>query len=240
MSESMATYNNFDTYISENHNENLKESFKYLGKLLEEQIQDDQISALDVGCATGALIEYLGNKNPLWRFTGVDISSELLNKAQQRMPMHKWIEGSALTLPKEFDHKFDVSLCVGVLGIFDEQDAKILIEQLIRSTKKGGVIYIFAQFNDFDVDVQVTHRKYGNQGLGGWEKGWNIYSVRTINEWFGQKVANVNFVKFEMPFDIEPKDDPVRTWTIQDNDGKRMTTNGLKLLVDLQFLEIIV
>lgn len=238
MSETHPTYKNFDTYISENHNENVKESFKYLAEKLDQQVQTEQVSVLDVGCATGALVEYLGKKKPLWNFTGVDVSAELLNKARERMPSYEWVEGSALSLPKEFSHKFDVSLCIGVLGIFDEENAKIVIEQLISATRKGGVIYILAQFNDFDVDVQVTHRKYGDKGIGAWEKGWNIYSVRTINEWFQKKVANVNFVKFEMPFDIEQKDDPVRTWTIQDHEGKRMTTNGLKLLVDLQFLEI--
>ena len=133
---------------------------------------------------------------------------------------------------------FDVSLFIGTLGIFDEQDAKQAVNELLRCSKPGGRIYMFAQFNDFDADVLITHRKARDGKMGEWEKGWNIYSVKTIRDWLGEREVNVT--DFSMPFDLPRKDDLVRTWTMRDEQGNIHLTNGLKLLVDLKFIEIIV
>lgn len=53
------------------------------------------------------------------------------------------------------------------------------------------------------------------------------------------KPVNYSFRVFEMPFDIEPReDDPIRTWTISE-DGHRRLRNGLSMTVDLSILTIV-
>jgi hypothetical protein len=102
-------------------------------------------------------------------------------------------------------------------------------------------VYILSQFNEYDVDVHVTHRKYrDDNSIGDWEKGWNIFSKRTVMKWLDRDFSSVNFIDFSMSFDLPAKDDPVRTWTIRDNQERIRLTNGLKLLVDLKFIEILV
>ena len=42
-----------------------------------------------------------------------------------------------------------------------------------------------------------------------------------------------------MPFDLPPHaDDPVRTWTFLDSDGRRYTMNGISLIANREILEI--
>lgn len=83
----------------------------------------------------------------------------------------------------------------------------------------------------------VKHRLVG---WDGWGKAWNIYSYWTVGDWIKGRVKSQRFIDFSMPFDLHPQDNPIRTWTIDMADGNRRLTNGLKLLVDLRFLEIVV
>jgi ubiquinone/menaquinone biosynthesis C-methylase UbiE len=235
----MAQYKNFDTYISQDHHLNVKESFKKISEIASLNDKgNDTLQVLDVGCATGALIGYLKDCNPKWKYTGIDISSKLLDVAREKMPDCKWVEGSGLDISSKFNKKFDLVVCFGVLGIFDEGDAIKLFDNLLKSVKPGGQIILFSQFNEMDVDTQINHRKYNKSGENyGWEKGWNNYSIKTVKGWLYGRVESVEFIDFDMPVDLEPQDDLVRSWTIEIN-NKRQLTNGLKLLIDLKFLKI--
>ncbi len=192
---------------------------------------------MDVGCATGALVGYLKGCYPKWKYTGIDISAELLNVAKKKLPSCEWIQGSAINISKEFENSFDLIVCFGVLGIFNESDAIKLFDNLLRCIRPGGQIILFSQFNEMDVDTQISHRKYDKNGHdNGWESGWNNYSVKTITKWLNSRVSKMEFVDFVMPYDIEAKNDLVRSWTVQ-VDQQRRLTNGLKLLIDLKFFK---
>ena len=78
-----------------------------------------------------------------------------------------------------------------------EIEAIKLFDELIRSTKPGGEIIVFSQFNEMHADTQITHRKYNQNGEhNGWEKGFNNYSQKTIHNWLNSKVKNVEFIAF--------------------------------------------
>jgi ubiquinone/menaquinone biosynthesis C-methylase UbiE len=235
----VAEYKNFNTYTSEDHHANVKESFKNLRELI--SIPSNKKSkVLDVGCATGALIGYLKSHHPDWQYTGIDISDDLLDIARQKISGVDWIQGSATNMPGKFKGQYSLITCFGVLGIFDEDDAIKLFDELLRCVEPGGEIILFSQFNEMDADTQITHRKYDKHGKdNGWEKGWNNYSMRTVKKWLKDRVSRVEFIDFSMPIDLDPKDDLVRSWTIK-IDQQRRLTNGLKLLIDLKFLKITV
>lgn len=232
----MVKYKNFNTYTLEDHHANVKESFKKLRELISSK--HDEKKVLDVGCATGALIGYLKSCSPDWKYTGIDISDDLLDVAKEKISGVNWIQGSAIDMPAEFENQYDLITCFGVLGIFDEGDAIKMFNELTRCTIPGGEIIVFSQFNEMDADTQITHRKYDENGVDrGWEKGWNNYSMKTVKKWLEGRVSRVEFINFSMPIDIEPKDDLVRSWTVK-VDQQRRLTNGLKLLIDLKFLKI--
>ena len=86
----------------------------------------------------------------------------------------------------------------------------------------------------------VSHRKYGDRDRpGDWERGWNIYSERTVRGWMRDNTSELRFHPFVPDVDLPPREDPVRTWTFRDEHGQRLLTNGLRLLVGLQFLEMV-
>jgi ubiquinone/menaquinone biosynthesis C-methylase UbiE len=233
----MGNYKNFDTYISQDHHKDIKESFKKIDKLISNSLEKKK-NVLDVGCASGALISFLKSCHSEWEYTGIDISKDLLNIARKKLPDVNWIEGSGINMPDFFTEQFDLVTCIGVLGIFDEIEARKLFDELIRSTKPGGEIIVFSQFNEMNVDTQITHRKYNkNDEHRGWEKGFNNYSQKTIHNWLDTKVESVEFINFSLPLDLEQKEDLVRSWTIDIN-KKRRLTNGLKLIIDLEFLKL--
>jgi ubiquinone/menaquinone biosynthesis C-methylase UbiE len=232
----MAEYKNFNTYLESDCHANVKESFKKLKSLISNPLTVK--NTLDVGCATGAWIGYLKNNYPDCLYTGIDISDNLLAIARKKIPGADFIQGSATNLPNEFEGKYDLITCIGVLGIFDEDDAKTVFNELLRCIKPGGQIIFFNQFNEIDVDTQIIHRKYNSHGEdNGWERGWNNYSMLTIKKWLKNRVIKLEFVDFFMPMDLSPKVDPVRSWSIL-IDNKRRLTNGLKLIIDLKFLII--
>ena len=233
-------YKNIGTYLKEDHHSNTKESFKQLAAIIGESLNpEEEASILDVGCATGAWLSYISQQYPKLRCTGIDIFDELLTNAQNALPSAQFTHCSATDIASQFNKEFDISTGLGLLGIFDEEDAKAVLDGMIAATKKGGKVYFLSPFNDYHVDMIIKHRKYTDKNDNtDWEKGWNIYSKSTLENWLEGKVSQFRFIDFKMPFDLEPKEDPIRTWTIPNSDGSRQLTNGLKLLVDLSFLEI--
>lgn len=242
---SKAQYQGFDTYIKQDHHSYVKENFKVLGDLLAKKMAAGELpesaTVLDVGCATGALIGYLSRRFPTCAFEGIDISEELIRMAREKSPGIKFEVGGVDRLSGEGSKKFDVVLCIGVLGIFDEEEAKNAMGLLVDSVRPGGVLYVFSQFNEIDIDVMIRHRRVGPEvQWADWGTGWNNYSYRTVRQWLAGRARSLRFLNFSMPFPLERQDNPVRTWSIEMADGSLKLTNGLKLLVELRFLEVVV
>ena len=234
-------YRNFRTYLDEDHHRRPKEMFVRVGDLLAERapMLPENPRVLDVGCATGALIAYLRGRFPAIAFTGIDISESLIEVAREKVRGAEFLVMSALDLPDSQLAPFDVVLCVGVLGVFGDEQARRCVEGVVASTKAGAVAYILSNFNSDDVDVLVSYRTRDGEAMTSWNGGWNIYSKFTVQQWCMGRAKTVRFIDFEMPFAIEKRDNPVRTWTFPAA-GRLRLTNGLKLLVDLSFAEIAV
>ncbi|WP_417845211.1 class I SAM-dependent methyltransferase [Thalassospira povalilytica] len=234
-----AKYKNFKTYLEENQNERPKEIFVQLADLLQHKLDaDKQLNVLDVGCATGALVQYLKQRFNHWSLFGEDISHDLISEAKVRVTDASFSVGSVLEEAGNSETPYNVIVCTGVLGIFDEAEARQMVTNLVNRLAPRGVLVLVANFNDFDVDVQITHRKTIDDKQGDWEKGWNIFSKSTLNEWVSDLNCEAEFKDFSLPFDLERnKKDPVRTWSVEVNSEKRLT-NGLKILVDLGFMVV--
>ena len=137
------SYTNLSSYNSANDAIKVKEIFLKLGILLKEQEQlPEKGQILDVGCGSGALIHYLRTILPNYKFTGVDTSQDFLDLAQSTTPDATWLNANALQLPKNLHNAFDISIALGVIGIFDEEQSIRMLEQLVQ-TINCKVMYMY-------------------------------------------------------------------------------------------------
>jgi SAM-dependent methyltransferase len=239
------SYTNLNTYYSTKDATKVKEIFIKLGVLLNQKQDRSHVKGhiLDVGCASGALINYLQTILPDHKFTGVDASKEFLEIAQNINPDATWINANALKLPENLHNAFDVSLSLGVIGIFNEEKSIRMLKELVRTINYSGTVYVFSHFNDYNVDVLVNHRIGQSDGEGKWETGFNNFSKNTVSKWLDKidGVEECRFIDFKLPFEIkQDKRNPSRSWSLEDKQGKLLFTNGLNLLLKYSILEILV
>lgn len=134
------------------------------------------------------------------------------------------------------DEKFDIVTMIGVLSIFD--DFVPSLSECIRVTKRGGVIFIVTQFNEYPIDVLIRYRYSGDSG--DYNRGYNLFSKESITNFLqkNDRVKRLEYEKFVLPFDLPKQPDLIRTWTEFDKAGNRIFKNGLQMEINLQILTI--
>jgi cyclopropane fatty-acyl-phospholipid synthase-like methyltransferase len=207
-----------------------------------EGMTSDHAVLLDAGCNAGGLIRYLQTIFPKFRFVGIDIELDLIIESKRRISSALFLVGSVLKLPFSRNRRFDFIVSSGMLPIFDIEELHDFFANLFSCIKDGGKVFLFNNFNNYPVDLMIRHRKWRDKKTGEWEKGWNVYSKKTINEILKNdfQVKSYGYHDFTMPFALEPQSDPVRTWTICTAENPHQLVNGLNLLVNLSCLEILV
>ncbi|MGE0456269.1 MAG: class I SAM-dependent methyltransferase [Vicinamibacteria bacterium] len=238
MTPGPASYRNYEHYIREGWAEQPKRTFVRLADLLAAAQLPPSARLLDIGCATGELIKYLQARFPGFSFTGVDVFEPLLAEARQRVPEARFAASSALDLPVEMDSSFDAVTAVGVISLFDEVELPRFWQGLLRVIRPGGRILALGPLNEYGVDCMIRHRKRIGGKLGEWETGWNIHSRETVGEILEGRCRAWRFHDFQIDLDLARRADPVRTWTMRTEANERQLTNGLKLLLDLCFIEV--
>lgn len=232
-----ARYRNFGHYIGEGWSREPKQTFVALGEhLVAERGGDPSGELLDIGCATGELIGYLYSRFPEITPTGIDVFDELIEKARANVPAANFVKASALDLPSSFANRFDVVTAVGVASVFDEEQIAIFWRSLLNAAKPGGTVAVLSPLNEFGVDTVIRHRKRRDGAPLAWETGWNVYAIETIKEIVASLGASVRIERFHFKGRLDPKPDPVRTWTMSTEKDAEQLTNGLKLLVDHYFM----
>lgn len=226
-----------DTYLGESRYEKPKQVFQLLAELMEQSgLATPEAKFLDVGCATGEMIYYLQQRFPKTLFTGVDNQLQLLEQAKSKEGLQQFafVEADALSYRGEPQ---DFVTCFGMLGIFDQFEP--LLESLLANTRKGGRIYIHGLFNDVDIDVRVYYRDHHNNK--DWNRGFNIFSTTQLSNWLETRVSSWRFMPFELEVDVPRRPEtPHRAYTTKLEDGRRITTNGLCLMLPEMILEITV
>lgn len=231
-----ATYRNFGHYIREGWSAEPKASFKALAAHIERLLPGPPGEHLDVGCATGELIGFLSSCFPGLRSTGVDVFEELLQEGRRNVPAAQFTRASALALPAEFIERFDLVTAVGVASVFNETEIAIFWRNLLDAARPGGVVAVLSPLNEYGVDTVIRHRKRRDGKALSWETGWNVFATETIRELVTSLGAELVIERFRFPGRLEPRPDPVRTWTLATEKDPLQLTNGLKLLVDHYFM----
>ncbi|QQG42899.1 MAG: class I SAM-dependent methyltransferase [Candidatus Giovannonibacteria bacterium] len=223
-------------YLSENRKLKVKEKFKSIIRIADRHLRKlTRPEILDVGCATGDFLHYLRARYPNASLTGLDIMPALLKLAKREVPQASYVRGDIYTgrgLPKS---KFDAVFLLAVHSIFD--DVGSWLDNLLRLVKPNGHIFVDGLFNPEDVDV-VMRVRYAKPGSR-YQRGWNMFSQKTVLEHLRKRGAKGAFHRFVIGIDIpRHKDDPLRSWTFKLENGERAIINGTQILHQFYFLEI--
>ncbi len=104
---------------------------------------------LDIACGTGELERLLLEENSQQRITGVDISKEMLNTAEQKLSTYSqvfWHKASASKLP--FDSgSFDTIICASSFHYFEDPIASLT--EMKRVLKEDGRVIILDWCKDY-------------------------------------------------------------------------------------------
>ena len=226
-------------YLNENRYETVKESFKFMGNLMETDLTPNHHSLLDVGCATGEFIYYLHSRFPRLSYVGTDVSEKMVKQAAERIPFATFSVASVLD--KEFfkKFKFDLVQCSGVIQMFD--DLKTPLYNLIDALNPGGALYILSPVNNDPIDLYTRYFDH-NDPLERMQLGWNIHSKKLYSKLIDAHPykASHSYHEFRLPFHLPKKSDPMRTWTILAPDGRGFQlVNGACQMINLHVIRVI-
>jgi trans-aconitate methyltransferase len=232
-------YRNYDHYITEGWLKRPKVSAVALGDLLQRHQPQPAGCLLDIGCATGELMAYLGQRFPSLQCTGMDVFDELVTTGRRLLPSATFVKGSVLEPPPQLLGAFDIVTAIGVMSIFDEAQLERFWRNLLACCKPGGVVVVLSPLNEYGIDALIRHRKRRDGQRLDWETGWNIYAIETVRELLSSLGADeVQMERFVFQQVLAPREDRIRTWTLPTRDHPHQLTNGLKLLVDHYFIHL--
>ena len=221
-------------YLKSNRFKKPKEAFKLLYRILKKRLSKTKnYELLDVGCANGELLFFLNEQFSNIKFYGADIRNDLIKLARKKLPSYIYLKKFDYKQKQSLNKKFDIILCSGVIGIFDNLD--IFFKNIKKNIKKNSILFLFDGFNEHDFDIIRAYKDL-NSKITNYQSGWNIWSIKTIKKYFKKK----KIVKhpFVIKFDVKQnKKDLIRTWTIKIN-NRRYFTNALLSIENQMWLEI--
>lgn len=75
------------------------------------------ISVLDIGCAVGGLASVLSEHLMRFEYTGVDLSKDMIGRAKQQHPRHRFRVVGEADLSVLADARYDLVVCLGVMHL---------------------------------------------------------------------------------------------------------------------------
>ena len=191
-------------------------------------------TVLDIGCANGTFIEAMRAVYPTASYTGIDLSEELIELARRRLPgddVSLFVENVLSYQPAA---GFDIIVASGVLSIFEDHEP--VLKKWLSWMNSGGRLYIFGRFNSKNIDTIVRFRNNYNQG--DWEGGLTSYSIQTVSRVLEQSGYKHAFKRFTLNMELAEGEDPIRTYTVNCQDGTTLVLNGANTVAEHYFLTV--
>ena len=215
-----------ELYLKENRYQKPKDFFKYIDKVVSKNIKKNKkYDSLDAGCAAGELLYLLEKKYKNFNLSGCDIRDDLLKKARKHLS--KNVDLKKIDISKKsnfFKKKFDIIICSGVIGIFD--NLKNFKSNLNKALKKNGIILLGALINEYDYNIFIKYEDMKNKNI--LQSGWNIWSIKKIKSLFKGKKIKIYRYKPNKDFK-KIKNDTMRSWTINVNKKKFFTNATMQI-----------
>ena len=229
-------------YLKENNYEKPKQLHAFICNLTKRSFNNSKNfdgTIVDFGSGNGELLFNLQKAFPKAKLNGIEINKSLVKMSSNKLKKNniKIFSGSVLNKRIFKNNISDISVSCGVLPIFD--DYKLYLNNLIKFTKKKGKIFIASLFNNFPLDVYVKYQRSKDYKKNFLESGWNIFSKKTILKFLkkNKKIKKVYYKDFQIRKNLKKNiNDPVRSWTFRNRNGKLITTNGLSLILPTSIL----
>lgn len=228
-------------YTQENRYDQPKEITRVITqRLLEQGDLAAEKTIMDVGTANGEFLYHVAkHAAPDCKLMGLELLPDLVAKARQKVSRAEIVQGSILDARAMPEAIADVVLVQGVITIFD--DFKAPLRNALSWVRPGGKLIVFGHVNPDPLDVIVRYRASDAPESAPFESGWNVFSLQSFERFFKkeQGCSSFSFTPFNMGSDLaKNSDDPARSWTFRDADGKRQFVNGLSLLLHMGIIEV--
>ncbi|NQX58402.1 class I SAM-dependent methyltransferase [Paenibacillus qinlingensis] len=159
------------------------------------EISGEAASVLVVGAGGGQELSTWGPANPEWRFTGVDISAEMLKIAQHKTNQLDManrvnlIHGTITDLP-EADAAFDAASCILVLHFIDNVQEKLELLRSIHERMKPGAPFVLVSAYGDREGTELKDR------LHVWRSFWLEAgrSTSIVNEMVNTGIMKISFL----------------------------------------------
>jgi SAM-dependent methyltransferase len=210
----------------------LKEHEQRQLELIADRRPDFAGRCLDIGCASGNFLKAMAERWPDAEYCGFDVSAELLELAREAVPGATFLEADAQTF--EPDAPFDVIVAAGVLSIFE--DFAPVLDRWLSWLAPGGHLLVFGRFNSRPVDTIIRFRNHHTDG--DWQGGLTAYAVATVSEHLRRRGDEFSFERFVPSFTLAEHEDPIRNYTLDTVDGRRVLLNGANVVAEYHFLVV--
>jgi ubiquinone/menaquinone biosynthesis C-methylase UbiE len=193
----------------------------------------ERLKVADIACGGGTLSYHLYSFFPNSDFVLVDYLEDALGIAKdvnKDRAGFTYQQDNIYTLATQPDNKFDYTFCWQTLSWLDDPESAL--NQLVRITKPGGMIYMSSLFN-LDHEVDVFSKVYDltrESGANRIPYSYNTYSSVTINSWLKGKVKEVKFYPFVPSIDFNYDGKGIGTSTVKTAEGKRLQLSAGMLL----------
>ncbi len=114
-------------------------------------IQNKKIKILDIACGTGRIFQELTQNKKDIDYIGLDTSKEMLKELKKKYAKHTNISlilSDASKIPFK-NNNFDITYSYHLLWHLPEEEQEKIIKEMIRVTKKGGIVIFDALNKDF-------------------------------------------------------------------------------------------
>ena len=128
------------------------------------------------------------------------------------------------------DEVFDLTCCWQTLSWLGHPEKAL--KELVRITRPGGRLYLSSLFNhahDADIYSKVYDWTRDSTKQGHYAS-YNTYSMKTIYKWLKGLVRDVNLYRFDIDIDLPDKLRGLGTYTVKQEDGKRLQISAGMLL----------
>jgi|6_EtaG_2_1085325.scaffolds.fasta_scaffold32969_2 ubiquinone/menaquinone biosynthesis C-methylase UbiE len=147
-------------------------------------------SVLDIGCGTGVVKEILDTKNyPADHiYVGTEITPQFIQVCRSKSIPTLSVDLRNMKIFK--DEEFDCVLCLDVLN-HQVEDPRLLLQEMLRTTKKLLIVSFFRDFLDGDDCVNVVH-KAENMIYAEWSRKYLTNFLDTLDvsyEWVERKAT---------------------------------------------------